>query len=131
VDHYLGTQTLLDNNYLEYNFSVNQNVPASSDTDRFQLNFDNTTLSDGNFELNGLNVYPNPVVDIFTVNLDQFNGQVIRLNIFDITGKKVQSFKPSQSGSVIEISMNGYSNGVYILKVDTSNGQLQKKLIKQ
>jgi hypothetical protein len=131
VDHYLGTQTLLDNNYLEYNFSVDQNVPASIATDRFQLDFDSTTLSDQNFELSGINVHPNPVKDLVNINLGEFNTEVNSLSVFDITGKEVLNIKDPEFNTEYTLNVSTLSSGLYILKLNTSKGQFQKKLIKE
>jgi len=133
LDNYLGTQTLLDGTYLEHNFTTDQNVPASIATDRFVLQFNNTTLSNDTFDtdLSGIQVYPNPVENVVNISKGQFNGEWEALSIFDITGKRIINLDKLGSDSELNIDMSTLSNGLYILKVDTSNGQFQQKLLKK
>jgi hypothetical protein len=131
LDTYLGTQTLLDNSYHEVSFSVDQSAPASIATDRFQLIFENTTLGNARFELSGIEIYPNPVQDILSINKGNFNGEWRTLGVYDITGKQVLSLNNLDQDDVLDLDMSALSNGLYILKLNTSNGQYQKKLIKE
>ncbi len=131
VDNYLGTQTLLDALYYEHTFSVDESVPASVATDRFELIFDNTTLGNNSFEMAGIEVYPNPVENIVKIDKGDFSGDWKTLNIYDITGKQVINLDASNTDSALKIDMSSLSNGLYILKINTSNGQFQQKLIKE
>jgi hypothetical protein len=133
IDNYLGTQTLLDATYVEHNFNVDQSVPASIAADRFTLQFGNTTLSDDNFEtsVSGIQVYPNPVENVVNISKGQFNGEWNTLNIYDITGKLVISLDKLDQDSELNVDMSNLSQGMYILKVNTSNGQYQEKLLKK
>jgi hypothetical protein len=131
VDNYLGTQTLLDSFYYEYSFNVDPNTPASVDVNRFQLNFENTTFSNQDFELNGLDVYPNPVTDVVNVDLSQFTGVLNELKVFDITGKLVLTQGVKGSATEAGLDMSSMASGVYILKLETDQGQYQVKLIKE
>ncbi len=130
-DNYLGTQTLLDVPYYEYNFIVDESVPASVATDRFQLIFDNTTLSNYRFEMAGVEVYPNPVENILNIEKGQFSGQINTISIYDITGKKVIDINDLEQENELWVDMSSLSKGLYILKLNTSNGQFQKKLVKE
>ena len=130
VDNYLGTQTLLDVPYYEHNFSVDESVPASVATDRFELIFDNTTLGNDTFELTGIEIYPNPVKDILHLEKGQFNGELNAFSIYDITGKLVMS-NTLELQSELNIDMSTLSKGLYILELNTSKGQFQQKLIKE
>jgi hypothetical protein len=130
VDNYLGTQTLLDMPYYEHSFTVDQSVPASVDPNRFQLNFENTTFSNADFQLSGIEVYPNPVDEVVNIDLSQFTGEVNGLKIFNITGKKVYEKSVSSGHSILDINMGQLADGVYVLQIDTNQGQYQQKLIK-
>ncbi len=133
IDNYLGTQTLLDATYIEHNFTADQSVPASIAADRFELQFNNSTLSNDSFETSttGIQVYPNPVENVVNNSKGQFNGEWESLNIYDIAGKLVISLDKLDQSSELNVDMSNLSQGIYILKVDTSNGQFQEKLLKK
>ena len=71
-----------------------------------------------------LKVYPNPAVDVVNVSA---NKDIKGVNIIDLSGKRVQSFK---SGSNINVS--SLAKGTYILQVYFGNGSVENtKLIKK
>ena len=131
LDNYLGTQTLLDAVYNEYNFNVDQNIPASVDITRFQLIFDNTTLSDSDMALAGIEIYPNPVENLVYINKGQFSGVFKSLTVYDVTGKQVMSMPSLAQDNQLSVDMSSLASGLYILTINTSNGAFQQKLIKQ
>jgi hypothetical protein len=116
--------------YYEHSFTVDQSVPASVDPNRFQLNFENTTFSNADFQLSGIEVYPNPVDEVVNIDLSQFTGEVNGLKIFNITGKKVYEKSVSSGHSILDINMGQLADGVYVLQIYTNQGQYQQKLIK-
>jgi hypothetical protein len=84
------------------------------------------TLGTKNFEIAGLNVYPNPARDSWTVKTQNINMSSIE--VFDILGKNVLSLKPNAS----ETTINGSSlkSGLYFARINTLNGSSSLKLIK-
>jgi hypothetical protein len=86
----------------------------------------NTTLATKNFEIAGLNVYPNPARDSWTVKTQNINMSSIQ--VFDVLGKNVLSLKPNAS----EATINGSSlkSGLYFARINTLNGSSSLKLIK-
>jgi hypothetical protein len=85
-----------------------------------------TALSNKDFEIAGLNVYPNPARDSWTVKTQNINMSSIQ--VFDVLGKNVLSFKPNAS----EATINGSSlkAGLYFARINTLNGSSSLKLIK-
>ncbi|MGV3696410.1 ELWxxDGT repeat protein [Flavobacterium sp.] len=68
-------------------------------------------------------VYPNPSDENITVaTLDQSN--VLKLDLFDILGKKIKNINNTNDLGVSEIS-----NGIYILKVTTDKSVQTKKIV--
>ena len=110
-------------------FSVDQNVPSSIASDRFEIKFDNTTLGVDDFEAAGISMYPNPVEDKVTLDLSQFNEQARQLSLYDVTGKLINNYTIDNQENY-EINMSNYASGVYIVKIETASGQWQRKLIK-
>jgi hypothetical protein len=83
-------------------------------------------LSTEEFQVDAIKMYPNPV-----------NGEILNIKtqkdlqveIFDVLGKKVISTNVNENSNVINVS--ALSNGLYLVKLKSSDGILTKKLIKQ
>jgi photosystem II stability/assembly factor-like uncharacterized protein len=69
---------------------------------------------------NRLQIYPNPVKDILNIN-----AEVKKLTVRDITGKVVLLSETQQN-----INMAHLSKGVYLLQVQTAEGLIEKKIMK-
>jgi len=77
----------------------------------------------------GLNVYPNPVKDVLTINLLSVSGQAT-VELFNLQGSLVSAPIAINSSSV-NVNMADFADGVYILKV-TSNGATEEvRVVKQ
>jgi len=89
-----------------------------------QNRWENLSVSD--FQQNQIKIYPNPVngneVTIIS-NLD------ILAEVYDILGKKVkvQNLISNQK----KLNISGLSKGVYLVRLNSDNGSITKKLIKQ
>lgn len=69
------------------------------------------TLSTDDFSLVNVSVFPNPTTDKITIETKQdFNS----VNIFDVTGKSVRTFKSKKTLNVSDLT-----KGIYFLKTDT------------
>ncbi len=78
---------------------------------------------------NLISVYPNPITDNFFVNNSFNETDAMTLNISDINGrlvKKVQNIAGRQS-----INIDDLSKGIYFLKIQTSKGDVVKKIVKE
>jgi transposase-like protein len=76
-----------------------------------------------------LSVYPNPAHTKINVNLTGYKG-VSEMKLYDANGKQVAAYRTPQVNSQIDISK--FANGVYLLKIVTSNGEiLNSKVIKE
>ena len=71
----------------------------------------------------GVEVYPNPVVEKLKINL----SEVTSVQLLDNNGKLLFEGKDQ------EIDMSSYSSGTYFLNIKTSNSEIQSsyKIIKQ
>ena len=84
------------------------------------------TLSTDSLEaISDFAIYPNPVINAFKIS-----KAANRLNIYDLTGKRIKSFKgdftPSDSFDISDLNQ-----GIYLTKIESKNGQvLISKLIK-
>ena len=67
-------------------------------------------------------VYPNPSLN--TINID-YNERFSTINIIDIQGKMVLQSKQKT------IDINSLENGMYIVQIETENGVVKSKFVKQ
>lgn len=71
--------------------------------------------------------YPNPVSEKLFIEFSDVNqNEPIEISFFDISGKKVYSSSLNQSES---IDVSNFKKGLYLLKIQTTNGQSKSKLI--
>ena len=71
-----------------------------------------------------LTIYPNPVTDVLTVELNN-NLQLKSVNIYNILGKVV-----IQTDKTV-FNLEQLSSGLYILQVETNNGTVNKRIVKK
>ena len=84
------------------------------------------TLSTSNFEKSTFKIYPNPIKGN-TLNADV--KSTTSYQIYDILGKKILSGTVTTNNKKINVS--SLKKGIYILKLETSNGSITKKLIRE
>ena len=78
---------------------------------------------------NEISVYPNPTRDLVTISCG--NQKMKNLTISSVDGKIV-FYKFNLKENKIILDINNYKNGIYILSVETSDGQFtRKKIIKE
>jgi hypothetical protein len=85
-----------------------------------------------------LSVYPNPTSNQFTIKFPSFGGAGV-VEIFDIFGRNLLSFSsllspetfPSFGGAGVVLDISHLANGIYFIKIQTNNGIITKKIIKQ
>ena len=73
-------------------------------------------------ELNVINVYPNPANNVVNVNA---NSNINNVEIYSISGQKVGDF--SANGTTTSINTESLSAGMYLMKINTENGVINKK----
>lgn len=88
--------------------------------------FSNVTLSNTNFEKVELSIYPNPTSNLLHIETSQTD--ISRVEIFDVQGKRVMQVSAT---NLSEIDVSQLINGMYFLKVSTSDGELTRKFVKK
>ena len=70
-----------------------------------------------------LSVYPNPTNEEITISINNFNGN-IQTEVYDLIGNRLQTTDETT------ISLRGYSEGIYVLKVAYGDRVEEVKVIK-
>jgi len=75
---------------------------------------------------NSISIYPNPVKDKLKIE----NGQlkIENVEIFDISGIKIVNY---QLSTVNSIDVSTLSQGIYFVKIETAEGIVMKKIVKE
>jgi Secretion system C-terminal sorting domain len=83
-------------------------------------------LNTNNFSIVGnIKIYPNPTTGIFTISIKEDAS----VKMYDMFGKLIYTSKTNIGESKIDIS--NYPSGIYLLQVETENGSVTKKIIKE
>jgi len=96
------------------------NTPAFFCIDN--LEYDVITGIKENLKNNSFSVYPNPSSNI--INID-FNERFSTIRVIDIQGKMVLQSNQKT------IDINELENGIYVVQIETENGVLNSKFVKQ
>lgn len=72
---------------------------------------------------NGVSVFPNPATDVVNIMLKDLKGNAT-IALFDATGRQVSSAMLTTNQNTI--SVNGLTNGLYLYRVATANGNVLK-----
>jgi hypothetical protein len=86
----------------------------------------------GNLE-DGLTIYPNPTTDDLSIVFETKNNEDIQISILNVLGQNVYNeLMQTYSGiNVKKINIANFSSGIYIINVNTKEGNISKKLIKK
>jgi Leucine-rich repeat (LRR) protein len=86
---------------------------------------DCSALAINEFELDGFRLFPNPIIDNLTTSIHE----QATYSIFNINGQFLKEGNLTKGESTVDLS--NISSGLYFIKVETEEGTLTKKLIKQ
>ncbi len=81
-----------------------------------------------NIEMQGINIFPNPVNDILTVELQKNQGNTSIFNLSDMAGRSVLTREFSNN---TKIDIGKLPNGVYLYEITSENKSNFGKLIKR
>ncbi len=88
-----------------------------------------TTVGIGEEHKSAITIYPNPVTDILTLELNGINQTGV-LTLNDISGKAIFNRELAES-DFVQVNMSPYSQGVYILKYRNADVSKVWKVIKE
>ncbi|TXK72854.1 T9SS type A sorting domain-containing protein [Mesonia sp. K4-1] len=134
-DAYLDIYTPLQNNNSTWvSFSVDENLPASIDPNRFKIVFDENSLdATSDHWVSNFQLYPNPSMgDVVYIKGENFLGNKVSIEIYDVVGNRVSEKKYSDSSSdTLAINVSSLADGIYIVKVNSQGKSFSKKLLRK
>ena len=74
-----------------------------------------------------MDIYPNPATDKINVLLPSSTTLPVKVEIYDIMGKKVNSLLTTKK--VFTIETDQFEKGIYFVKAETTNYKITRKLI--
>lgn len=91
------------------------------------------TLSIGENELSDIKIYPNPFNSTISIKLPNGQGNNIKIDLFDVSGRMILSEVNSASNQTISLNLGNVSTGTYFIKVSDleTHSSVTKQLIKQ
>lgn len=85
-------------------------------------------LNNVEFELNKVEIYPNPVHDILTIQVSNDNITIDKVMILDFTGKVICE---KMDANILEIDLQNLQTGMYFISIYSGENSIVKKFIKQ
>ena len=130
---YLEANQTLNTSYEQYIFDPDDLIWVTN-TSVFEYEADGVlelvgecaTLGSNELMASDFSYYPNPVTDILNINSQKAVNSV---EIFNLTGQKVQNNAKVQNG---QINMSALNSGLYVIRVTLENGVIETfKVIKK
>jgi trimeric autotransporter adhesin len=107
-------------------------LPLGTINNRFSLRFTNgTTLSTNSFNLNdSINVAYNSNESMLNIKNNSVNITIQNATLYNLLGQLITTWNVEESNQQnIQLKVNNYSTGTYIVKIKTDQGDISKKII--
>ena len=118
---------MLEISELEINTANSRLYAATYGRGLWRSNLYDATLSVDNFEFNDLSLYPNPATN--EVNLKWNMSEDVSVRIYNTLGKLMYYGKKINLFNGYKIDVSSFSTGVYFIKLNSSKGEIIKKLV--
>ena len=129
------THNNFENEYFDFIQLIGSGYYLSSEDNGMVLNlytpifghaiFKNFPLNITEFDLNQIEIYPNPTSSL--IHLKSQNSPIIKIEIFNSLGQSIKRIR----NNFETLDISDLPNGIYILKFDTELGMVNKKIIKE
>ncbi len=94
--------------------------------DMWIVKLNGSDMGQHEFTTSSVNIYPNPASEKLIIESKE---PVLSIELFDLSGKQIKGIQ--RNNNLTELNLSGISNGTYILKIKTIDGNLiNKKIIK-
>ena len=126
-----ATQTVTPTSGGSYSVEIEDANGCVSDPITHILTF-STGVENPNY-VNGLNIYPNPSEDVFTITFNSEKAQWYNLSVLNVLGEVLYTEKLNDFIGVYskQVSLSNYSEAIYFLEIETDEGRVNKKLVLQ
>ena len=114
-------------NELEINSVDNRVYAATYGRGLWRSNVYDETLSVDDFEINDLTLYPNPANN--EVNLKWNKSEDVSIRIYNTLGKLMFYGKKVNLFNGYKVNVSSFNSGVYFVKLNSTDGEITKKLI--
>ncbi|MUU77704.1 T9SS type A sorting domain-containing protein [Winogradskyella endarachnes] len=114
-------------NELEINAADNKIYAATYGRGLWRSSLYNESLTDSEFKIDEFKMYPNPATH--QVNLKWKISEPVTVRVFNALGKLVFYSKNKDLSSTYKIDSSSFASGIYFVKLNSSKGELIKKLI--
>ena len=89
-----------------------------------------TPLSNEDFQLENLSIYPNPSNGAFNILFDNATSDIVTVDVFDLSGRSVFTKDYETSATFNEnVNLNNAAAGMYLVKIRDGNNTVTKKII--
>ncbi|WP_316791243.1 ELWxxDGT repeat protein [Pedobacter frigoris] len=111
----------------------NFEVKLSSSTNTVLVSSDITCqgMIKKTINVGGVNIYPNPVVKMMHVDLGILNTKSVIVKISDLSGKLLYNKTQQGTEGTIQIDLENFITGIYIVQVISDNQKQTFKILKQ
>lgn len=75
-----------------------------------------------------IQVSPNPVSDIMTINVEAIRNKIREIAIYDISGRKVKDVTVTES-RIYNVERGKMNSGSYFVRIEMENGTVNKKIV--
>lgn len=77
-----------------------------------------------------MSVYPNPAIDVLTLQVEQYSLDQLSYFLFDLSGRLLEEKKVQNNQT--NIDLNGLPSSVYLLKIKSKNREIKNfKIVKK
>ncbi|WP_282043090.1 VPS10 domain-containing protein [Winogradskyella flava] len=114
-------------NELEINTADNRIYAATFGRGLWRSEVYNENLSVNNFEFNDFSMYPNPAAN--EVNLKWNTIEDVSVRMYDAQGKIIFYGKNINLFNGYKVDVSSFDTGIYFVKLNSSKGEITKKLI--
>ena len=92
---------------------------------------DATTLSNDNFEISGLQLYPNPTSGSLNIQFNSRNQGTVKVTLFDVKGRTIlqRDFENVGTSFTKSMDLESVANGIYIVKIQEGSYSSSKKIL--
>lgn len=106
-----------------------ENACGDQDVLAFRLN--EISIDENSFS-NSISIYPNPATDFVKMEWNSNVLEISKVSIYDMSGKKIHTQElnvPRQEKVELELNTTDYSEGVYLLELESSTGTIREQII--